>query len=262
MNNEVGFKKSNSPYVDVILTSFNKGQFIGEAIHSVITQTYKNWKLYIIDDHSEDHSLDVINKFSNINNITIVKLSKNKGPSFCRNYGMRISNSKYISFIDADDAWINSKLDKQIAFMEKNNFLFTYTDYTPFFEKNNNKNFIKRTFLKNFFDYDAFINNSSINTTTMVIARSILGSHRFKKIALLEDYLFKCELLKSNFTAKKLDEDLAYYRILNKSRSSKRLQNIYWLWHINKKYNKLNTLKNIFSVFCISINSIRKYGIK
>ena len=62
--------------------------------------------------------------------------------------------------------------------------------------------------------------------------------------------------------ARKLNNSFAYYRILNKSRSSQRFKNIYWLWHINKRYNKLNTLKNIFSIFCISINSIKKYGIK
>ena len=60
----------------------------------------------------------------------------------------------------------------------------------------------------------------------MILARSILGTHRFKKINLLEDYLFKCKLLKSNNIAKKLDEDLAVYRILSTSRSSQRLKNI------------------------------------
>ena len=96
----------------------------------------------------------------------------------------------------------------------------------------------------------------------MIIRRSILRNHRFKKIKMHEDYLFKCKLLKDNNIAKKLDDDLASYRILNKSRSSQRLKNIYWLWHINKNYNKLNFFDNIISIFFISINSIKKYGIK
>ena len=104
--------------------------------------------------------------------------------------------------------------------------------------------------------------NSSINTTTMIISRSILGSNRFRKVKLLEDYLFKCKLLKSNNIAKKLDENLALYRILSKSRSSQKLRNIYWLWHINNKFNKLNFFRNVISIFFISINSFIKYGIK
>ena len=250
------------PIVDVILPNYNKGEFLEDAINSVITQTYKNWHLYIVDDHSNDNSVKVIDKFLNLENVTVIKLYKNKGPSFCRNYAMRISKSKYISFIDSDDSWLSDKLEKQITFMEKHNLSFTYTDYTPFFESFGKKKNKKRTFLKDHFDYRAFIKNSSINTTTMIIARSILGSYRFRKIKLLEDYLFKCKLLKGNNIAKKLDENLAFYRISNKSRSSQRLKNIYWLWHINKNYNKLNFFDNIISIFLISINSIKKYGIK
>ena len=124
------------PFVDVIMPNYNKGQFLEEAINSVINQTYKNWYLYIIDNHSVDNSLQVIKKFSNLNNIKIILLKKNKGPSFSRNYGMRISKSKYISFLDSDDGWTKDKLEKQISYMEKNNLNFTYTDYTPFFEEN------------------------------------------------------------------------------------------------------------------------------
>ena len=248
--------------VDVILPNYNKAEFLEEAINSVITQTYKNWHLYIIDDNSSDNSEKIIDKFSNLKNITIIKLQKNKGPSFCRNYALRISKSKYISFIDSDDSWLSDKLEKQINFMEKHNLSFTYTDYTPFFENFGKKKIKKRTFLKDHFNYRTFIRNSSINTTTMIIARSILGSYRFRKIKLLEDYLFKCKLLKGNNIAKKLDENLAFYRISNKSRSSQRLKNVYWLWHINKNYNKLNFIDNIISIFFISINSIKKYGIK
>ena len=96
----------------------------------------------------------------------------------------------------------------------------------------------------------------------MIIKRSILNNLKFKKIKLMEDYLFKCNLLKKNNIARKLDENLATYRILDKSRSSKRLKNISYLWNINKNYNKLSFLKNCISIICISINSIKKYGLK
>ena len=118
----------------------------------------------------------------------------------------------------------------------------------------------KKTCLKETLDFNAFTKNSSINTTTMIIKRSILGVLKFKKIKLMEDYLFKCQLLKNNNIANKLNENLAYYRILNRSRSSQRLKNIFWLWHINKKFNKLNFIRNIISIFFITLNSIKKYG--
>ena len=249
-------------YVDVILPNYNKSKFLDEAIQSVLNQTYNKWHLYIIDDHSTDKSWSIIKKFSKLSKVTCIQLKKNMGPSFCRNYGMRISKSKYISFIDSDDTWKNTKLDKQIYFMENSNFDFTYTDYVPFFQLNEKKVYKKKTKLQDAFNFKAFIKNSSINTTTMVITRSILGVHRFKKIKLMEDYLFKCQLLKNKNIAKKLDESLAEYRILNKSRSSQRIKNIFWLWHINKNYNKISLIDNLISILCISFNSIKKYGFK
>ena len=57
------------PFVDVILPNYNKAEFLEEAINSVINQTYKNWHLYIIDDHSNDNSSEIIGKFSNFGNI-------------------------------------------------------------------------------------------------------------------------------------------------------------------------------------------------
>jgi len=96
----------------------------------------------------------------------------------------------------------------------------------------------------------------------MIISKDIIKTHRFKKIKLLEDYLFKCDVLKNNHTAKKINESLAYYRIIPSGRSSNRVFNLFYLWKINGKYNKLSFFQNIKSIFGIIVNSIKKYGIK
>ena len=252
----------NNNFVDIILPNFNKATYLKEAVDSIFKQTYENWKLYIIDDCSTDKSKIILEKFKNSEKVKIIYLNKNMGPSFCRNYGIRISSSKYISFMDSDDYWTKDKLQEQISFMEKNNFKFTYTDYIPFFEKNGKKKFINKTTLKSSLTFEDFILNTSINTTTMIISRSILKHLKFKKLKKLEDYLFKCEILKQNIVAHKFNKSLAFYRILNKSRSSHKFKNIFYLWRINKKFNQFNTLKNLKSIIMISINSLKKYGFK
>ena len=68
--------------VDVILPNFNKEKFLEESINSVVLQTFQNWKMYIIDDNSTDNSLEIIKKFSNLKNITIIKLKKIKARLF------------------------------------------------------------------------------------------------------------------------------------------------------------------------------------
>ena len=79
----------------------------------------------------------------------------------------------------------------------------------------------------------------------------------------MEDYIFKCELMKSsNKPFKKFSKASAVYRIINESRSSKRISNLLNLWVLNKKYNNLNFFDNALSLISISLNSIRKYGFK
>ena len=135
-----------TPFVDIIMPNFNKERFIEESINSVIAQTYDNWKLFIIDDNSNDNSKKVINNFEN-NKIKIIFLKKNKGVAFCRNLAIRYSNSKYIAFIDSDDYWSSNKLKEQINFMEEFKYNLSYTDYTPFSEKKDRKIFKKKLFL-------------------------------------------------------------------------------------------------------------------
>ena len=248
-------------FVDVILPNYNKAEFLEESINSVTTQTYNNWKLFVIDDSSQDDSKKIINNYKS-RNIKAIYLYKNKGVAFCRNLGIRLSDSKYISFIDSDDCWSQNKLEEQILFMEKLNYEFTYTDYTPFVVKNNKKFFKKKIIVPNSFTYDQFINNTSIGMSSVIIRRSIIGTTRFRKLKICEDYFFKCQILKKVNFAYCLSENLMKYRIRKNSLQNNKIRNFYWIWYINKNYNQLNFLKNLLSIFCISINSIKKYGFK
>lgn len=252
----------NSIFVDIIIPNYNKEEFLEEAINSVLNQTFNNWKLYIIDDASTDKSKLIIDKFKHNNKIIIKKLNKNKGPSFCRNLGIRISNSNFIAFLDSDDYWTKNKLEDQISFMTKNNYNFSFSDYTPFFYLKNNKRFIKPTNIISNFNLLKFTLNSSINTSTMILSRNLIKKFKFKKIKKLEDYLFKCEILKKGIIAYKLNLNTAYYRILKKSRSSEKIYNIYTLWKINQNYLGYNIFLNFLSILMITINSLKKYGIK
>lgn len=249
--------------VDIIMPNYNKSKFLREAINSVLTQTHKNWRLYIVDDHSSDNSSKVLKKYIKNKKIKIFFLKNNKGPSFCRNLGLKKSNSKYIAFLDSDDYWKKNKLKNQINFMIKKNYPFTFTDYIPILQTKNYEKILKRTNIVDTFNFQSFIKNSSINTSTMIIDRKYLRNLRFRNLDLLEDYVFKCELMKkTKINFKKFSDASAVYRIIKKSRSSKKISNICNLWRFNKIYNKLGFLQNLSSIFFISFNSFKKYGFK
>ena len=98
----------------------------------------------------------------------------------------------------------------------------------------------------------------------MIIDREIINKVKFKNLKKLEDYIFKCEILKKNqkLSAYKLPKSTAFYRILSNARSNSRFKNIYYLWSYNKKFNKLNFIDNCKSLIMISFNSFKKYGFK
>ena len=244
----------NKNNIDIILPNYNSSKFLNQTLNSIIMQTYKNWKLIIIDDCSDDKTKNILKKYSKDKRIKMFWLKKNNGAGFCRNYGIKKSKSPYVAFIDSDDVWKKNKLEKQIIFMKKNNYSFSYTNYETFGDKR------KIIIPPLRFDYKSFINNTSIGTSTMMVKRKELKNIKFTNSKICEDYYFKCKLLKRVKFAFCLNEFLTRYRIRHNSMQSSNIKNIFWIWKINRDFNKLGIINNLTSIINISINSIKKYG--
>ena len=247
------------PDIDIIIPNYNKAKYLNQCLDSILSQTYKNWKIYLVDDNSHDDSTKIFKKYENIDNINFFLLRENKGPAFCRNYAIDKSSSEFIAFMDSDDFWPKDKLKKQINEMLKNDYNFTFTDYIFFLNDNEEK--IKTVKMPLFLDYKNFILKSSMSTSSIIISRNSLGNVRFKNVD-QEDYLFKCDLLKKGETAFNSKDTFVYYRINKNNRSANKLKNFVSLWQINKIHNHLNFFTNLKSLFFISINSLKKYGWK
>ena len=244
--------------VEIVLPNYNSEAYVSETINSVINQTFKNWKLTIVDDNSNIETRKILKNYTDHPNINIIWLKKNKRPGFCRNLAIRNSKSEYIAFIDSDDIWEKEKLSSQLTFMVKNKYHFTYTNYTAFRSENN----LREIYPPEYFSFEKFIRNTSIGTSTMIIRNSSIGNVKFSDTKICEDYFFKCQILKKENYAYCLPESLTKYRIRKDSLQSNKIRNLYWIWHINKYYNQFSFLKNLISVLCISINSMKKYGFK
>jgi teichuronic acid biosynthesis glycosyltransferase TuaG len=246
--------------VDIILPVYNSKSFILDTLRSIIKQAYKDWRVIIVDDCSTDNSVDLINKFIKSSKckkkFILIKNKINKGQAFSRNLALMYSNSKFIAFIDSDDIWQKNKLKKQINFMLKNKYNFTYSDYKSI---KNNK--IKTIKTPNFFNYKNFTKNTSIATSTMIIEKKILKNIIFPDLRLCEDYYFKCQILKLN-NAYNCPGVYSFYRLRDKSLQSERLRVLLTLWRINKNLNRMNFINNLISIFFIIISSLKKYAFR
>ena len=252
------FKKKELK-VSIILPNYNSSKTIKETISSILNQTYKNWELIIVDDNSDKITKSILSKYKKLNKIKILYLKKNKGAAYCRNLAIKKSKSYYVAFIDSDDLWQKNKLNLQINFMQKNNYFFTYTNYKTF--KINNP--IKKTILApSKFNFNSFVKNTSIATSTMIVKRSIAGKIKFSNTKICEDYYYKCQLLKKIGNAYCYPGCLTEYQIRKDSLQSNHIRNLYWIWKINKSLNRFDILKNLISIFLISFNSLKKYGFR
>ena len=97
------------PLISVVIPTFNHAHFLGSSIQSVMDQTYTNWEIIVIDNHSNDTTDDVVNAFGD-NRIKMLKVNNNGVIAFSRNVGIREARGEWIAFLDSDDIWYPSKL--------------------------------------------------------------------------------------------------------------------------------------------------------
>ncbi|OGG61138.1 hypothetical protein A3C87_03230 [Candidatus Kaiserbacteria bacterium RIFCSPHIGHO2_02_FULL_49_34] len=113
---------ANTPLVSIMMTSYNRAGYIGEAIESVLMQTYQNWELLVLDDASTDDTVSIAQGFAEQDaRVRVLPAPQNLGITGNRNRGFALARGEYIAVLDSDDMWSSSeKLAKQVAFLESN----------------------------------------------------------------------------------------------------------------------------------------------
>ena len=219
--------------VSIIMPSWNTSRFIAESIQCVIDQTYQNWELLIVDDCSVDHTDDIVASFSD-SRIKYFKNDKNSGAALTRNRAMREAQGEWIAFLDSDDLWSPDKLEKQISFMEKNGYVFSYHEYEKIDEEDKLLNvYVSGPAVVNkrkMYNYDY------IGQLTMMYSAKHFGLIQIKDIRKNNDYAIRLQLYKKADTrCYLLKENLAKYRVRKQSIShdklSKKLKSHYDLFH-------------------------------
>lgn len=118
--------------VSIIIPTYNDGEYIADAINSALEQTLENIEVVVVDDCSTDNTQEVVNSY-NDSRIRYIRHKENKGGSSSRNTGIESSSATYIAFLDADDIWEPTKLEKQVRCIESlsEEWVAVYCDYLP-----------------------------------------------------------------------------------------------------------------------------------
>ncbi|MBL8014517.1 MAG: glycosyltransferase family 2 protein, partial [Candidatus Omnitrophica bacterium] len=106
-----------SPKVSVIISTYNRAQYLGRAIQSVLSQSFEDFELIVVDDASKDTTKDVVAQF-NDSRIRYIRHEENRGGPAARNTGIKNTSGVFLAFLDDDDQWCQEKLQKQVRKME------------------------------------------------------------------------------------------------------------------------------------------------
>jgi len=230
--------------VSIITPSYNSSRFIEECIDSVLSQTYDNWELLIVDDCSSDNSCEMIRKY-NDNRISLIELEKNIGAAEARNIALRKAKGKHIAFLDSDDLWESQKLEKQISFMETEDIAFSFSTYQPISEDGSRLHSIINA--PKIVTYSSYLKNTIIGCLTVVINREKTGDFEMPNIRSSHDMALWLLIMKRGFDAYGFDENLARYRIVSASNTASKWHAAKDVW---KVYREIEKLSFFYSSWC------------
>jgi len=208
----------------IIMPAYNVEKYIGNAIKSVLTQTYQNFELIVVDDGSTDKTSEIISTFAD-SRIIVIK-QENQGLGRARNVGINNAKNEYVAFLDSDDLWAPQKLENVLNELALESIGIFYSNALIFVDnisKAVKNRYSEPIFLKDFRElilvYDFII------VSSVVIPRNILLEFNgfSEDLYGTEDWDLWIRITRK-YGIKKIDEYDTFYRINPNGLSKKRLE--------------------------------------
>ncbi len=245
--------------VSIVVPVYNSEKFLKETIKTVTEQTYKNWELILVNDCSTDNSKSTIEKYAKEDNrIKVINLKENSGAAIARNTGIEQAKGKYLAFLDADDLWNKEKLEKQIKFMEANEYEFTFTNY-EFTDENGNKTG-KIVNVPNELTYKQALKNTTIFTSTVIFNVERLGKELISmpNVRRGQDTATWWKVLKTDVIAHGMNESLSLYRRSNNTLSANKIKALKRTWNLYRNVEKLSLIRSFYYFCWYCFNAVKR----
>lgn len=220
--------------VDIIMPTYNPGEWLCRSIESIRTQTFGDWRLIVVDDGSSSSCRVLIqDAVSSDQRITLITHERNLGGGAARNTALAACTGEYVAFCDSDDIWPAEKLEKQIRFMRENDVKMSHGDLMNFFEvpkslgELKNKNLARRV-SQEATDINTFLRNPRLFFSSVIIRADSIGNARFGTMKARHPFRFLCMVLSSGITSIKCPDCYYFYYVRQGSVSSNKLKMMYY----------------------------------
>ena len=210
--------KIKKPLVSVIVPTYNRGYCLKRTVQSVIDQTFDDWELILVDNHSTDNTDDVITNYTDLR-IKHIKIHNEGVVAASRNKGIDTASGEYLAFLDSDDWWTPEKLEKSVQALEKGADVVYHDLYRmlsgtqkPTFRRKVKTRPIKTPVFEDLLFNGNAITNSSVVTRSGIMKKAG-GFSEDKQLIAVEDYdtWLRIARLTDKFT--RLPYCLGYYTL-------------------------------------------------
>ena len=240
----------------VVMTVYNAEKYLRAAIDSVLRQTETRFELIIVNDCSTDTSEEIIKSYAD-KRIRYFKNEKNLKVSKTRNFGVTQAKSNLVAFIDSDDVWLETKLEKQLNALNEANASLCYTSQILIDDNGNESG---RAFIvKETTSYKKLLKQNIICMSTSIVKKELCEKYPFKNPEIHEDFIFWLEILKNeNVNPVGIVEPLIKYRLTLGSKSRNKFKSVKMTYKTYKKVG-LNFFAAHYNLMFYIIRSFKKY---
>ncbi|WKF84152.1 glycosyltransferase family 2 protein [Lacticaseibacillus pantheris] len=236
-------------FFSIVIPTHNSSRTIRQTLESVVQQTFNDFEMVLIDDYSTDNTVEIIQEFLEQKNVafSVTSLDSNVGVSVARNIGIKHSIGEYIAFLDADDLWAANKLQVEHDVLMKSGYNWVFSNFYVISSDYDLQG--KRSRKSGEYSLEDFISNGNpVGMLTVVVKRTLLNAHSFRKIK-HEDYDLWLTLAEQGTKGFLIDEYLASYMVASDSLSSNKFQAVWWTYLVFRKheYSRLKSLNYVVS---------------
>ncbi len=243
------------PSISIITPCYNSQKYLSKMISSVISQTYTDWQLIIVDDCSTDNSVKVIEKFLKLDHrIKLIKLKKNKGQAFARNKAINVAKGRYITFLDSDDYWDIKFLEYSLHFIKQHSFI-----YSSYNRVNENGTYIDTIKSIPKVNLSRVLKGTPISCLSAFIDTKKFGKIFFPLEFNREDLAYWVLLLNHFKFAYGCNFCEANYRLHRKSSSKNKIKMAYFTWKDYKDKYNLSLFKSIYYFIHYAVRGYLKF---
>lgn len=234
-----------NPIISIVVPMYNAVTTLRETIESVQAQTYSNWELILVDDCSTDNTKEFAASFAEKDDrIKIYQMRQNGGPGAATKMGVKYATGSAVAFIDADDLWVEDKLEKQVKFMIDNDYEFVCSDYLWIDEAGKSLNKVIKC--KMVADYKVILHSCPIGSSTVVIMKEQLDKVEVPIIRKNNDYALWLVLMREGLKIYGMHEILMKYRIIGTSNSFNKRKMIKYFWKVYREQEGFTVVKSTF----------------